>query len=62
MTPMKEMMKKGTDSGYSLCIMGNLNGWIGDRTGAFGVLDKNDNGRRVIEFCAERDLCVGNIF
>ena len=49
-------------NGYRLCILSNLNGWIGDRmragiTGGFGVPGENDNGRRVVEFCAERD-CV----
>ena len=24
--------------------------------------NKKENGRRVVEFCAERELCVGNIF
>ena len=54
-------------NGYSLCILGDLNGWIGDKTrasitGAFGVPRENDNGTRVIEFCAERGLCVGNTY
>ena len=54
-------------NGYRLCILGDLNGWIGDRTrtditGAFGVPGKNDNGRRVVEFCEERGLCVGNTY
>ena len=61
---MKKMVKKETFwndmdrilnkiwNGYRLCILGDLNGWIGDRTrasisGAFGVLGENDNGRRV---------------
>ena len=40
--------------------------WIGDRmragrTGAFGVPEYNDNGRRVVEFYAERGMCLGNI-
>ena len=53
-------------NGYRLCILGDLNGWIGNRTragitNAFGVPGKNDNGRRVVEFCAERRLC-GNTF
>ena len=48
-------------------MLGDLNGWIGDRvrggiTGAFGVSEKNDNGRRVVEFCAERGLCVANTY
>ena len=49
-------------NGYTLCILGDLNGGIGDRTragitGAFGV-----PGENVVEFCEERGLCVGNIF
>ena len=54
-------------NGYRLCILGDHNGWVGDRTrvgitGAFGVPGENDNGRRVVEFCEERGLCVGNTF
>ena len=48
-------------SGFRLCILGDLRGWIGDRmrasiTGAFAVQGKNDNGRRVV-ICAEKGLC-----
>ena len=55
------------ENGYRLCILGDLNGWIGDRTrdgitGAFGVPGENDNGIRVVELCAERGLCVGNTY
>ena len=44
------------------CILGDLNGWRGDRTrtsiaGALGVPGENDKVRRVLEFCAERRLC-----
>ena len=44
------------DNGYRLCILGDLNGWIGDRTrgaitGAFGVQGEYDIGGRVVEFC-----------
>ena len=74
--PMKQRAKKEMDmdrtldnigNGYSLCILGDLKGWIGDRTragitGAFGVPGENDNGRRVVEFCEERGLCVGNTY
>ena len=43
-------------NGYRLCILGDLNGWIGDKmradiTGAFGVPGENDKDRRVVEFC-----------
>ena len=31
-------------------------------TGAFGVPGENDNGKRVLEFCAERGMCVDNIY
>ena len=55
------------ENGYRLCILGDINGWIRDRTRAgittaFGVPAENDNGRRMVEFCAERGVCVGNIF
>ena len=41
---------------YILCVLGYLNGWIGDRvradiTGAYGVPGENKNVRRVVEFC-----------
>ena len=32
------------------------------KDGGFGVPDENDNGRRVIDFCAERGLCVGDTY
>ena len=43
----------GVGNGYRFCILGDLNGWIGDRTRAaiidtFGVPGKNDNGRREV--------------
>ena len=72
MTTMKKMEWNDMDrtldtvgNGYRLCILGDLNGWIGDRkrtgiTSAFGVSGENDNGRRVVEFCEERGLCEGN--
>ena len=46
------------------CGLRDLNGWVEDRmregiTGAFGVSGENDNGRRMMEFCTERRLCVG---
>ena len=50
-----------------MCILGDLNGRIGDKTGAgitgaFGFPGENDNSGRVVEFCAERGLCVGNAY
>ena len=46
-------------NGYRLAILEDLNGWIGDKarariTSAFGVPGENENGRKVVEFCAER--------
>ena len=54
-------------NGNRLCVLGDLHGWIGDKlragiTGAFKVPGENEKGRRVVEFYAERRLCVGNIF
>ena len=51
-------------NGYKLCVLGDLNGWIGYRlrvgiTSAFGVSGDNDNGRRVINFCTERGFIQG---
>ena len=38
-------------------MLGDLSGWDGDRlTGEFGVPGENDDGRRVIDFCAERGV------
>ena len=55
------------ENGYRMFILGDLNGWIRDRTragitGAFEVPGENDNGRRVVEFCAERGLFAGNTY
>ena len=62
-------MKRGktldsVGNGYRLCILGDLNGWIGDRTragitGAFGVPRENDNGRRVVKLCEKNGICEG---
>ena len=76
---MKEMVKKGIGSGITWIglwivygkntdrsyILGDLNGWIGDRprdgiTGAFGIPGANDNERRVVKFYRERGLRVSN--
>ena len=48
-------------------MLGDLNRLIGDRvkagiTSAFRVPGENDKGRRVMEFCAERGLCVGKTY
>ena len=65
---MKERVKRDIKrDGYRLCILEDLNGWIGDRTrdgieGAFGDPGENDNGRRVVVFCAERGLYVGSTY
>ena len=31
-------------------------------TGAFGIQRENDNGRRVVDFCAERGLCADHTY
>ena len=55
------------DNSYRLCLLKDLNGWVGDRmrvdmTCAFGDLGENDNGRRVIDLCVDRVLCMGNVY
>ena len=52
-------------NGYRLCVLGGPNGWVVNRfregiTAGFGVSAENDNGRRVIDFCAESGLFVSN--
>ena len=67
----RETFWNGTDrsvdrvNGYRLCVLGDLNGLIGDRvragiTDAFGVPEENKNGRRVVEFCATSNtrICI----
>ena len=54
-------------NGCILCVLGYLNGWIGDRgrdgiTGTFEVPGGNDNRRRVVGLCAKRGICVGNTY
>ena len=54
-------------NGYRLCIVGDLNRWIRDMaranmTGAFGAPGEKVNGIKVVEFCAERGLCMGNTY
>ena len=50
-------------NGYRFCVLVDMNGWIGDRvktgiTVTFGIPGENENGRRVVESCAERGLCL----
>ena len=50
-----------------MCLLGDINGWIGDRTiagiaDAFGVLKENENVRRVVGVCAEREHFVSNTY
>ena len=57
----------GVSNEYKLYVLGDLNGWVGDIMsaviiGAFKVAGENDDGRRVIDLCAERELCVGNAY
>ena len=44
-------------NGYRLYILGDLKRWAGDMaradiTDVFGVPGENDNGRKVVDFCA----------
>ena len=60
-----DKVKDRVCNGYRLCVLGDLNGWVGDRvrvvkTGVFGVLGENENGRMVLDFCTEKGLCMGN--
>ena len=53
-------------NGYRVCVLGDLNRWIGDMvragvTVAFEVPGENENWGRLVEFCAEKGLFVGNI-
>ena len=48
-----------------MCILGDLNGWIGNKikdgiTCVFRVPGENDNSRRLVEFCGEIGLCLSN--
>ena len=51
-------------NGYRLCVLGDLNEGIGERmrASAFRILGESDNGRRRVELCAKRDLCLGNTY
>ena len=42
---------------YRLCVLGDLNIWIGDRVRVGKIPGQINNGRRKVEFCAERG-CV----
>ena len=51
-------------NGYILCVLGDLNGCVGDQvragiTGASGIPGENDNRRRVVEFFAVRGAVCG---
>ena len=42
-------------------MMVDLREWFGeDIANAFGVSGENENGRVVVDFCANRGLCMGN--
>ena len=54
-------------NGYRVCVLRDLNGWIRNKvwagiTGRFCIPGKNDNGRRVIDSCAEKGSCVGSTY
>lgn len=47
-----------------MVVVGDLNGWFGNRvrgvTRTFGV--DGGNGERIVQFCAEGGMCVTNTF
>ena len=54
-------------SSYRVIVMGDMNGWVGDVEcegiiGKHGVPGVNDNGERVVDFCAEKEFCIGNTY
>ena len=54
-------------NGSRLCVLGDLSGWIGNRvrvgiTGSVEVPRENGNERKMVEFCTNRRVCVGNIY
>ena len=76
MLPLKQKLKRfwknldrvvnSANNGYRLCVLGDLNRWVGDRvwvgiTRRFGG-PENDNGRMVIDFCAEKGISVNNTY
>ena len=61
---LRNVMNK-VGNGYRLLVVGDLNGWVGDEaidgiTGKFGVPGVNENGERVVDFCADRGMCIAN--
>lgn len=62
-----EKVMNAVGNGYRLLVVGDLNGKVGECvrdgiTGAFGVPEMNENGERVVDFCAERELSVANTY
>src|SRR5678815_4844264 len=53
------MFWMGVSRSFRLIVLGDLNGWIGDQK-RDGVTD--ENGRKVIDFCEERGMCVSSTF
>ena len=52
---------------YRLCATEDLNKWGGDSlrvgiTSTFVILEENNSEKRLIEYCAERRLCVVNTY
>lgn len=45
-----------------MIVFCDFDGWIGDRkkdgkTGAFGFAGQNENGRKLVDFCEQREMC-----
>ena len=61
---MKETLER-VSGGFRIIVLCDLNGWVGDRkrdgiTGGYGVEGEIENGKKVIDFCAEKGMCISN--
>ena len=59
--------KKACENKWKLMVIGDMNARVGeseveDGVGKFGVSRKNENGRKSIELCTEKEWSLGNIF
>ena len=62
-----EEIYNGIGEAYRRFVIGDLNVWVGNIVvdgivERYGVPGINDNGRKVIDFCAGMELCIANTF